>query len=132
MSNLNLKKLRQAQQVVNSDPDFRSLGNVDIKLGLKVDGSAFLITFSGFTCHQVEKINSTRFREADCLIEMKGEQWNELSNDLNSSEGLGLLGVDAREGMVTGINPRKKMDLYRYLTSVEAFLRVCGRVEEAA
>jgi len=132
MSNLNLKKLRQAQQVVNSDPDFRSLGNVDIKLGLKVDGSAFLITFSGFTCHQVEKINSTRFREADCLIEMKGEQWNELSNDLNSSEGLGLLGVDAREGMVTGINPRKKMDLFRYLTSVEAFLRVCGRVEEAA
>lgn len=132
MSNLNLKKLRQAQQVVNSDPDFRLLGNIDIKLGLKVDGSAFLITFSGFTCHQVEKINSTRFREADCLIEMKGEQWNELSNDLNSSEGLGLLGVDAREGMVTGINPRKKMDLYRYLTSVEAFLRVCGRVEEAA
>tara|TARA_B100001559_G_scaffold319798_1_gene330097 strand:+ start:819 stop:1217 length:399 start_codon:yes stop_codon:yes gene_type:complete len=132
MSNLNLKKLRQAQQVVNSDPDFRSLGNIDIKLGLKVDGSAFLITFSGFTCHQVEKINSTRFREADCLIEMKGEQWNELSNDLNSSEGLGLLGVDAWEGMVTGINPRKKMDLYRYLTSVEAFLRVCGRVEEAA
>ena len=132
MSNLNLKKLRQAQQVVNSDPDFRSLGNIDIKLGLKVDGSAFLITFSGFTCHQVEKINSTRFREADCLIEMKGEQWNELSNDLNSSEGLGLLGVDAREGMVTGINPRKKMDLYRYLTSVEAFLRVCGRIEVAA
>ena len=132
MSNLNLKKLRQAQQVVNSDPDFRLLGNIDIKLGLKVDGSAFLITFSGFTCHQVEKINSTRFREADCLIEMKGEQWNELSNDLNSSEGLGLLGVDAREGMVTGINPRKKMDLFRYLTSVEAFLRVCGRVEEAA
>lgn len=132
MSNLNLKKLRQAQQVVNSDPDFRSLGNIDIKLGLKVDGSAFLITFSGFTCHQVEKINSTRFREADCLIEMKGKQWDELSNDLNSSEGLGLLGVDAREGMVTGINPRKKMDLFRYLTSVEAFLRVCGRVEEAA
>ena len=132
MSNLNLKKLRQAQQVVNSDPDFRSLGNIDIKLGLKVDGSAFLITFSGFTCHQVEKLNSTRFREADCLIEMKGEQWNELSNDLNSSEGLGLLGVDAPEGVFTGINPRKKMDLYRYLTSVEAFLRVCGRVEEAA
>ena len=132
MSNLNLKKLRQAQQVVNSDPDFRLLGNIDIKLGLKVDGSAFLITFSGFTCHQVEKINSTRFREADCLIEMKGEQWNELSNDLNSSEGLGLLGVDAREGVFTGINPRKKMDLFRYLTSVEAFLRVCGRVEEAA
>ena len=132
MSNLNLKKLRQAQQAVNSDPDFRSLGNIDIKLGLKVDGSAFLITFSGFTCHQVEKINSTRFREADCLIEMKGEQWNELSNDLNSSERLGLIGVDAREGVFTGINPRKKMDLYRYLTSVEAFLRVCGRIEVAA
>ena len=132
MSNLNLKKLRQAQQVVNSDPDFRSLGNIDIKLGLKVDGSAFLITFSGFTCHQVEKINSTRFREADCLIEMKGKQWDELSNDLNSSERVGLIGVDAWEGMVTGISPRKKMDLYRYLTSVEAFLRVCGRVEEAA
>ena len=132
MSNLNLKKLRQAQQAVNSDPDFRSLGNIDIKLGLKVDGSAFLITLSGFTCHQVEKINSTRFREADCLIEMKGKQWDELSNDLNSSGGVGLIGVDAWEGMVTGINPRKKMDLYRYLTSVEAFLRVCGRVEEAA
>ena len=130
MSNLNLKKLRQAQQAVNSDPDFRSLGNIDIKLGLKVDGSAFLITFKGFTCHQVEKINSTRFREANCLIEIKGEQWAELSKDLNSSEGVGLIGVDAREGVITGINPRKKMDLYRYLTSVEAFLRVCGRAEE--
>ena len=132
MSNLNLKKLRQAQQVVNSDPHFRSLGNIDIKLGLKVGGSAFLITFSGFTCHQVEKINSTRFREADCLIEMNGEQWDKLSNDLNSADGIGLIGVDAREGVVTGINPRKKMDLYRYLTSVETFLRVCGCDEEAA
>ena len=132
MSNLNLKKLRQAQQVVNSDPHFRSRGNIDIKLGLKIGGSAFLITFSGFTCHRVEKINSTRFREADCLIEMNGEQWDKLSNDLNSADGVGLIGVDVREGVVTGINPRKKMDLYRYLTSVETFLRVCGCDEEAA
>ena len=132
MSELNLKKLREAQQIVNSDPDFRAHGNVDIKLAIKVGKSAYLITFEGFTCHQDEKINETRYRDADCLLDLTVSQWQELNQDLKSSDGVGLIGLDSREKVVSGINPRKKMDLYRYLTSVEAFLRAYGKGAQAA
>ena len=132
MSELNLKKLREAQQIVNSDPDFRAHGNVDIKLAIKVGKSAYLVTFEGFTCHQVEKINETRYRDADCLLDLTVSQWQELKQDLKSSDGVGLIGLDSREKVVCGINPRKKMDLYRYLTSVEAFLRAYGEGAQAA
>ena len=132
MSELNLKKLLEAQQIVNSDPDFRSHGNVDIKLAIKVGKSAYLVTFEGFTCHQVEKINETRYRDADCLLDLTVSQWQELKQDLKSSDGVGLIGLDSREKVVSGINPRKKMDLYRYLTSVEAFLRAYGEGAQAA
>ena len=132
MSELNLKKLREAQQIVNSDPDFRAHGNVDIKLAIKVGKSAYLITFEGFTCHQVEKINETRYRDADCLLDLTVSQWQELKQDLKSSDGVGLIGLDSREKVVSGVNPRKKMELYRYLTSVEAFLRAYGEEAQAA
>ena len=132
MSELNLKKLREAQQIVNSDPDFRAHGNVDIKLAIKVGKSAYLVTFQGFTCHQVEKINETRYRDADCLLDLTVSQWQELKQDLKSSDGVGLIGLDFREKVVSGINPRKKMDLYRYLTSVEAFLRAYDEGAQAA
>ena len=132
MSELNLKKLREAQQIVNSDPDFRAHGNVDIKLAIKVGKSAYLITFEGFTCHQVEKINETRYRDADCLLDLTVSQWQELKQDLKSSDGVGLIGLDSREKVVSGVNPRKRMDLYRYLTSVEAFLRAYDEGAQAA
>ena len=132
MSELNLKKLRQAQQAVNADPEFRAHGNVDIKLAIKVGKSAFLLIFEGFTCHHVEKINESRYRDADCMIGLTPSQWNELMTDLNSPDGLGLIGLDTREKIISSINPRKKMDLYRYLTSVEAFLRAYDQGEQAA
>jgi hypothetical protein len=132
MSELNLKKLRQAQQAVNADPEFRAHGNVDIKLAIKVGKSAFLLIFEGFTCHHVEKINESRYRDADCLIGLTPAQWNELMADLNSPNGIGLIGLDTQEKVISGVNPRKKMDLYRYLTSVEAFLRAYDHLEQAA
>jgi len=132
MSELNLKKLRQAQQFVNADPDFRAYGNVDIKLAIKVGKSAYLLTFEGFTCHHVEKINESRYRDADCLIGLTPAQWKELLVDLNSPGGVGLIGLDTQEKVISGVNPRKKMDLYRYLTSVEAFFRAYDQGERAA
>jgi len=59
-------------------------------------------------------------------------QWNELMADLNSPNGVGLIGLDTQEKVISGVNPRKKMDLYRYLTSVEAFLRAYDQGEQAA
>ena len=132
MSQLSLKNLRQVQRFVNGDPGFRGLGNIDLKLAIKVDKTAYLISFGGFSCHSVEKISPSRFRDSDCLIELTGDQWNGLLISLSSERGDGLLGLDAREGVVKAMNPYKKMDLYRYLTSVEAFLRAFGQQEQSA
>ena len=132
MTELSLKKLRQVQRIVNGDPEFRGLGNIDLKLTIKVDKTAFLISFGGFSCHSVEKISPSRIRESDCLIELTGGQWTSLVKSLGSDLDDGLLGLDARETVVKGINSRKKIDLYRYLTSIEAFLKAFGKEEQTA
>ena len=74
--NLSAKWLKHAQDTVNADPAFRKLGNIDSRVALKVGKPAFLVDFSGFSCHGVRKLSESELRDADYVIEMKPETWS--------------------------------------------------------
>jgi hypothetical protein len=123
MSNtLTAKWLKQAKDTVNADPAFRKLGNVDTKVALKVGKPAFLIDFSGFTCHGVHKIGDNELRDADYLIEMTPESWSSFLEGRRQGSGPSLAELDTDQGIVKAKNPRAKLDFYRYHLSVQAFL----------
>ena len=69
---------RQLQESVNSDPEFRRLGNVDAVMGIKVGDQVFIITFEAFECTGVREGTEYDLIDADFFLEMSPEQWREL------------------------------------------------------
>ena len=51
---------QQLQESVNSDPEFRRLGNVDAVMGVKVGDQVFIITFEAFQLHRRQGGNGVR------------------------------------------------------------------------
>ena len=118
---LSVKWLKQAQNSVNQDPSFRSHGNVDTKMALKVGRSTYLISFEGFSCHGVQKIKQPEQREADFVVEMSQVTWDKFLAGRRNGDGPTLAELDTIEGIVSA-DPRKKLDFYRYHVSLQAFL----------
>lgn len=119
---LSAKWLKQAQNGVNDDPAFKTMGYVDTNMALKVGKSAFLIQFEGFSCHGVRKLAMKDLREADFLVEMNQESWDRFLEGRRKGDGPSLAELDTIEGIVRAEDPRKKLDFYRYHLSLQAFI----------
>lgn len=118
---LSVKWLKKAQSVVNADPAFRKRGSIDVNMAVKVDKSTYLVTFSGFSCHNVQKMNDAELRDADFIIEMSVDQWDRFLEGRRNGSGRTLVEIDTTDDIVKAINPRKKLDFLRYHTSLQAF-----------
>ena len=129
MSELSVKKLKKAQGFVNSDSGFRHLGNIDVKMGIKVGKSLYLVSFSGFSCHEVSKISHKEVREADFVVQMSPAQWHQFITGCRSGDGQSLVQLDASEYVVNAVDPRGKLEFLRYHTSIQAFFTAYATLE---
>ena len=68
------------RELVNSDQEFRRLGNIDAVMGVKVGNRVFVITFEAFECTDVREGTEYDLIDADFFLEMTVEQWQELDN----------------------------------------------------
>jgi hypothetical protein len=121
MSELSVKKLKKAQGFVNGDSGFRHLGNIDVNMGIKVGKSIYLVSFSGFSCHEVSKISHKEVREADFVVQMSPAQWEHFIAGCRSGDGQSLVQLDEAESVVNVADPRMKLEFLRYHTSIQAF-----------
>ena len=119
---LTAKWLKAAASAVNEDPAFRDLGSVDVAMGIKVASNAFIVTFSGFSCHDVKKVKVSELRDADFVVEMNDKQWEKFLKGRKSGKGLTLTELDHVESVVKAGNPRDRLDYLRYHLSLQAFL----------
>jgi hypothetical protein len=113
--------LQTAQARVNADPKFRKLGSIDVAMVVHVGSSACLVTFGGFSCHGVAQITPQQMRDADFTVTMSPESWDKFVAGRRSGTGRTLLDIDSTDGVVTAVNPRKKLDFLRCHTSLQAF-----------
>ena len=118
---LSEKWLKNAQSAVNADPSFRKRGSIDVKMALKSDQATYLVTFSGFSCHDVRTITDADLRDADFTVEMNADQWDRFLQGRRSGSGRTLVEIDNTDDVVKAINPRKKLDFLRFHTSLQAF-----------
>ena len=128
MSDLSAKKLKKAQSIVNNDLNFRQLGNIDVKMGIKVGNLMYLISFEGFSCQAVRKISAKEVRDTDFVIEMSPDQWDNFITGCRSG-GPGLAELDSTEYVVKAADPRKKLEFLRYHTSIQAFFEAYATLE---
>jgi hypothetical protein len=113
--------LKKAQSAVNADPSFRKRGSIDVKMAVKSDKATYLVTFGGFSCHDVRTMTDAGLRDADFAIEMSADQWERFLQGRRTSSGRTLVEIDTTDDVVKAINPRKKLDFLRYHTSLQAF-----------
>ena len=119
---LTAKWLKTAQNAVNEDPAFRALGSVDVALGIKVASAAFIVTFGGFSCHEVKKVKVSELRDADFIVEMTEKQWEAFLDGRRSGKGATLTELDQVEPVIKAGNPRDRLGYLRYHLSLQAFL----------
>lgn len=117
----NLEWLQEAQTRVNADRGFRKRGSIDVVVGVKGGDRAWLVTFAAFSCHGVREIAAHELRDASIVIDMKPDLWQRFIAGRKSGDGRTLVDLDATDGIVTSSNPRKKLDFFRYHTSLQAF-----------
>jgi hypothetical protein len=121
--------LKNAQNAVNADPSFRKRGSIDVKMALKSDQATYLITFGGFSCHEVRSITDAGLRDADFVVDMSADQWDRFLQNRRSGTGRTLVEIDNTDDVVKAINPRKKLDFLRYHTSLQAFFDAGSRAD---
>ena len=124
---LTAKWLKTAQNAVNDDPAFRALGSIDVNMGIKVGSAAFVVTFAGFSCHDVRKIKVAELRDADFIVEMSQNSWDSFLKGRTSGKGVTLAELDNVDGVVKAVNPRKKLEFLRYHISLQAFIDAGAR-----
>lgn len=113
--------LERARDGVNADKSFRKRGSVDADVGLRVGDTTYLVSFAGFSCHGVRAIGANELRDADFIIEMTPDQWQRYVAGRRGGTGRTIAELDTTEGVVKAINPRKKLDFFRFHTSLQAF-----------
>jgi len=78
------------QELVNSDEEFRRLGNVDAIMGVKVGDRVYVITFEAFQCTEVREGTEYDLIDADFFLEMTVEQWQDLVANTRENNGADL------------------------------------------
>ena len=124
---LSAEWLERARGVVNADPAFRKRGSIDVNMAVKIAESTYLVTFSGFSCHNVQKMNEHDLRDADFIVEMSAEQWQRFLEGRRSGNGRTLIDLDTTDGVIKALNPRKQLEFLRYHTSLQAFFDAGAR-----
>lgn len=129
MPDLSASKLKRTRDLVNEDPNFRHLGNIDLNMGIKVDQLMYLVSFEGFTCHDIREIGTKDVREADFIIEMSSQQWSRFVSGCQSGNGPSLVQLDTSDNIVKAADPRTKLTFLRYHTSIQAFFETYATLD---
>ena len=129
MPDLSAKQLKRAQRLVNECEHFRHLGNVDVDMAVKVAQQRYLVSFVGFKCNLVRKINAAEQQKTDFVVEMTSDQWRRYLLACRTPGGPNLVQFDSKEGVVHASDPRKKLNFLRYHISIQAFFEAYAKHE---
>ena len=123
------------REIVNEDPQFRSLGSCDCKAGVKVGDKTFLVTFEGFECADVDQIEEDGLRESDFFLDMPADDWKDLLNNIKANGGadsqhtLNTIDLTHPEGIVKSYDELRRVSFLQYHLSLQVFFDASAKVE---
>lgn len=80
-----LEWFQALRALANEDPTFRSLGNVDTRMGIKAFSEVFILTFRAFRCERVQAGSDDDLFEVDFYLEMDADQWQEMVEHIKAN-----------------------------------------------
>ncbi len=134
-----LEWFKAVQALVNEDAEFRSLGSIDTKMGVKSGSDIFLITFEAFKCIEVSAGTDDDLFELDFYLDMPPEKWQEMLTNIKANGAadhqhtlntLDLLLPDGLSSNATGDQYKADM-FFRYNESLQQFFNLSVQFDTA-
>ena len=125
------------QRLVNEDLEFRRLGTVDAKMGVKVGQKVFVIIFEAFTCVDVKEGIDGDLEDLDFYLELSESDWRELVENTKANNGadrqhtlntLDLIKEDGLSQNATGDQLRGDI-FFRVNESLQYFFDLSARLD---
>ncbi len=132
-----LEWFQAVQALVNEDPEFRGLGSVDARMGVKSGSDIFLITFEAFKCVEVSAGTDDDLFELDFYLDMPPETWQEMLMNIKDNGGadlqhtLNTLDLRLPDGLSSNATGDQfKADMFfRYHESLQQFFNLSAQFD---
>lgn len=124
------------KDLVNDDAEYKRLGTVDSKVGIKVGDALLELTFEAFECTGVREIEEADLHDVDFWLEQTPEAWQEMIEDIkkNGAAGLGytLNTIDLNivpEGFARSHDGYRRDAFYRFNQSLQHFFDASSKID---
>ncbi len=132
-----LQWFQALQQLVNEDPEFRRLGSVDARVGIKGGEAIFLLQFRAFRCEAVQAGTDDDLFEVDFSLELSAEQWQDMLENIKQHRGadhkhtLNSLDLTTSGGIANNATgDQYQLDLFfRYNESLQYFFDLSAQLD---
>ena len=123
------------RECANNDPQFRSQGSCNCRMGVKAGDVAFVATFEGFECAGVERAaDADDLRAADFYLDMTPAEWREFLGNIAANGGadsahtLNALDLTLPNGCVKSHDELRRTAFFQYHLSLQAFFDASAQV----
>jgi hypothetical protein len=123
--------------LVNEDVEFRQLGSVDTKMGVKSASDIYLITFEAFSCTAVSAGTDDDLFELDFYLDMPPETWQDMLTNIKENGAadhqhtLNTLDLRLPDGLSSNATGDQfKADMFfRYNESLQRFFNLSAQLD---
>ena len=123
------------RELVNNDEAFRRLGTVDARIGVKVGGQLFELTFEAFECVAVREIGENDLRDLDFWLEQSPEEWRDMIENIKQhgsadlTHTLNTIDLTIPEGFARSYDGYRRDAFYRFNQSLQHFFDSSAKID---
>ena len=125
----------EIRKLVNADDEYRRLGTVDTKVGIKAGDALLEVTFEAFECTGVREIEEADLLDVDFWLEQSPEAWQEMIEDIKANGGAGLgqtlntIDLNIPEGFARSHDGYRRDAFYRFNQSLQHFFDSSAKID---
>jgi hypothetical protein len=125
----------EIRNMVNADEEYRRLGTVDARVGIKVGDALYEVTFEAFECTGVKEIGENDLRELDFWLEQSPEEWREMIENIKQNghadlkHTLNTIDLSTSDGFARSHDGYKRDAFYRFNQSLQHFFDSSARID---
>ena len=125
----------EVRSAANAGGMLRGLGSCNASVGVKIGECAYLLSFEGFECSAVERVEADELLYADFYLDMPLDEWHGLircirdNGRADAEHSLNRLDLAVPGGIVKSADEYRRNGFLRYHLTLQAFFDAAAEVE---
>jgi hypothetical protein len=123
------------RDLVNKDEEYRRLGNVDARVGVKIGDELFEVTFEAFECLGAREAKESDLRDFDFWLEQSPDQWREMLENIKKNGSadlqhtLNTIDLNIQDGFARSFDGYRRDAFYRFNQSLQHFFDTSSKID---